>query len=410
MRTSTPRSTFAPLAVVFFFHWCASGMWNVPFSNILKTAGMEGFIASAFACNAIAAFVSPLLVGALVDRGVHPLRLLRGLYWASAVLLALTFLAIDRKANGFLMLAAMQLHALCFCPTTSLVTSIGMTLLQNPSREFGPLRTAATFGWIIAGCVVSWVLAADGSPLSGYTAAAIILVLGFTTFWLPEPNFITAGRARNWRELLGLDALKLLRHPDHRVILLTVTLFGMPLAAFYPFTPLHLSALGFAHPTATMSLGQLSEIAGLLSLAYLARRVRLKWIIFGGLLFGILRFGLFALNVPLALLAGITLHGACYTLHNVTAQIYLAERVEPEMRARAQALFVMLTTGVCNLFGYLGTGWLFQVTRTENGQRWPLYWLLLCGATVLITVYFFRNYHGVGQGFFRQKESLPQKG
>jgi MFS family permease len=159
-----------------------------------------------------------------------------------------------------------------------------------------------------------------------------------------------------------------------------------------------------------MSLGQLSEIVGLLSLAYLARRVRLKWIIFGGLLFGILRFGLFAVNVPLALLAGIALHGACYTLHNVTAQIYLAERVEPEMRARAQALFVMLTTGVCNLFGYLGTGWLFQVTRTENGQRWPLYWSLLCGATVLITVYFFRNYHGVGQGFFRQKESAPQKG
>jgi MFS family permease len=404
MRNPTPRSTFAPLAVVFFFHWCASGMWNVPFSNILKAAGMEGFIASAFACNAIAAFVSPLLVGSLVDRGFHPLRLLRGLYWASAVLLALAFLAIDRKANGFVMLALIQLHSLCFCPTTSLVTSIGMTLLQNPSREFGPLRTAATIGWIIAGCVVSWVLAADGSPLAGYTSAAIILALGLATFWLPEPTFVSAGRARNWRELLGLDALRLLQHPDHRTILITVTLFGVPLAAFYPFTPLHLSALGFAHPTATMSLGQISEIVGLLSLAFLAQHIRLKWVILGGLLFGVLRFGLFSLNMPAALLAGIAVHGACYTLHNVTAQIYLAERVEPEMRARAQALFVMLTTGVCNLFGYLGTGWLFQVSRDANGQRWPLYWGVLCGVTVIITVYFFRNYHGVGHGFFRRAE------
>jgi len=337
-------------------------------------------------------------------------KLLRGLFWLSGLMLGFTFLAVDRGWGGVAMLVGMQLHALCFSPTSSLLATIALAELRQPSQQFGPLRVWGTIGWIASGCIVSWVLAADGSPLSGYTAAGIILVLGFTTFWLPEPAFISAGRARNWRELLGLDALKLLRHPDHRVILLTVTLFGMPLAAFYPFTPLHLSALGFAHPTATMSLGQLSEIAGLLSLAYLARRVRLKWIIFGGLLFGILRFGLFALNVPLALLAGIALHGACYTLHNVTAQIYLAERVEPEMRARAQALFVMLTTGVCNLFGYLGTGWLFQVTRTENGQRWPLYWSLLCGATVLITVYFFRNYHGVGQGFFRQKESVPQKG
>lgn len=402
MRESTPKSSFIPLAIVFFFQWCASGMWNVPFSNILKTAGLASFIAPAFACNAIAAFISPLLVGSLADRGFPPVKLLRGLFWLSGIMLAFTFLAIDRGWGGGVMLVGMQLHALCFSPTASLMTTIAMSELRRPSEEFGPLRMWGTLGWIAAGWIVSWVLASDASPLSGYVAAGTVFVLGFATYWLPAQKAGTAGGARNWKEMLGLDALQLLRHPDHRTILLTVTLFGIPMAAFYPYTPLHLTALGFAHPSATMTIGQASEVAGLLLLAGLTKRIRLKWVLLGGLIFGIMRYGLFALNTPAALLFGIALHGACYTFYNITAQVYLAERVDPIMRARAQALFAMLMGGVSNLFGYLGTGLLFHLVTTADGPRWTLYWTLLCATAVAVTLYFFRNYHGVGHGFFRQ--------
>lgn len=377
-------------------------MWNVPFSNILKAAGLASFIAPAFACNAVAAFIAPLLIGSLADRRFPPVKLLRWLFWLSGVMLGITFLAIDRGWGGGALLVGMQLHALCFSPTSSLVTTIAMAELRRPSEEYGPMRMWGTIGWIAAGWIVSWVLAADASPLAGYVAAGTVFTLGFATYWLPTQKVGTAGSARNWKEALGLDALQLLRHPDHRTILLTVTLFGIPIAAFYPYTPLHLSALGFAHPSATMTLGQASEVAGLLLLAGLTRRIRLKWVLLGGLVFGIMRYGLFALNTPAALLVGISLHGACYTFYNVTAQIYLGERVDAAMKARAQALFAMLTGGVSNLCGYLSTGWLFQLTSTTDGPRWTLYWSLLCGAATIVTVYFFRNYHGVGHGFFRQ--------
>ncbi|MBK9990920.1 MAG: MFS transporter [Verrucomicrobia bacterium] len=401
MRNSTPKSTFVPLALVFFFQWGAAGMWNVPFSNVLRHAGLERFIAMGFACNAIAAFISPLLVGALADRGFSPLKLLRNLYWLSGATLGLTFLAIDRGWGGVAMLGCMQLHALCFSPLSSLVTTIALAKLSNPSQEFGPLRTWATFGWVAAGWVVSWVLLADSSPLCGYAAAGVLIFLGFITYSMPTVPLFSAGRARNWQEYLGLDALKLLSHPDHRTILLTVTLFGIPMAAFYPYTPLHLSALGFPHPTATMTLGQASEVVSLLLLAGLTRRIRLKWVILGGLLFGVLRYGLFAIDTRTALLVGIALHGACYTFYNVTAQMYLAERVETAMKARAQALFAMLTGGVSNLFGYLGSGWIFQMATTQAGTRWTLYWSILSVGAIAITLYFMRNYQGVGQGFFR---------
>ena len=401
MRNSTPKSTFVPLAVVFFFQWGAVGMWNVPFSNVLKHAGMERFIAMAFACNAIATFISPLVVGGLADRGFSPLKLLRWLYWLSGGLLGLTFLAIDRGWGGAVMLGSMQLHALCFSPTMSLITAIALAKLNHPLQEFGPLRTWATFGWVASGWIISWVLLADASPVSGYAAAGVIFALGFATYFLPAVPLVSAGRARNWQEYLGLDALKLLNHPDHRTILLTVTLFGIPMAAFYPYTPLHLSALGFPHPTATMTLGQASEVVSLLLLAGLTRRIRLKWVILGGLLFGVARYGLFAIDMRATMLVGIALHGACYTFYNVTAQMYLAERVESAMKARAQALFTVLTGGVSNLFGYLGSGWIFQLATTPAGTRWTFYWLIMGASTVAVTLYFMRYYQGVGQGFFR---------
>ncbi|MFT3870959.1 MAG: MFS transporter [Nibricoccus sp.] len=402
MRDSTPKSSFIPLAIVFFLQWCAAGMWNVPFSNILKAAGLGAYIAPAFACNAIAAFISPLLVGSLADRGFPPVKLLRILFWLSGIMLGFTFTAIDRGWGGGTLLVGMQLHALCFSPTSSLVTTIAMAELRRPSEEYGPLRMWGTLGWIAAGWIVSWVLAADASPLSGYVAAGTVFLLGFATYSMPVQKAGVAGGARNWKELLGLDALQLLRHPDHRTILLTVTLFGIPMAAFYPYTPLHLREMGFDHPSATMSLGQPTEVAGLLLLAALTKRIRLKWVLLGGLLFGIIRYGLFALNTSTGLLVGIALHGACYTFYNITAQIYLAERVDPLMKARAQALFAMLTGGVSNLCGYLGTGFLFQITSSSAGPRWPLYWSLLCAAAIAVTTYFFLNYHGVGHGFFRR--------
>ena len=402
MRISTPKRIFVPLAALFFFQWGASGMWNVSFSNVLRHAGLERFIAIAFACNAIASFVSPLIVGAMADRGVSPIKLLRWLYWSAGVLLGLMFLAIDRGWGGGPMLTFMQMHSLCFSPTTSLVTTIALAELHKPSAEFGPLRTWATGGWIVAGWVVSWVLVADSSPLCGYTAAAIIVGLGFATYFLPGLKPAAAARAKTWTERLGLDAWQLFKHHDHRTILLTATLFGIPVAAFYPFTPLHLTALGFDHPTATMTLGQASEVASLLLLATLTRTIRLKWVILAGLVFGILRYALFSLDHSAALLCGIALHGACYALYNVTAQIYLAERVDPAMKARAQALFAMLTGGVSNLCGYLGTGWWYHRMTTDGVTHWPVYWIGLCATTVAVTLYFTLSYHGAGTGFFRK--------
>jgi MFS family permease len=105
------------------------------------------------------------------------------------------------------------------------------------------------------------------------------------------------------------------------------------------------------------------------------------------------------------LLAGVTLHGLSFTLFFITAQIYLHERVEQVWRARAQALMSLMTSGVGNLVGYLGTGFWFQTCTTRTGARWSLFWSGLALAVGLVLMFFVAAYHGRGAGFRKAEEA-----
>ena len=208
---------------------------------------------------------------------------------------------------------------------------------------------------------------------------------------MPPPNptgTVTLGQR------LGLDALTLLKNRDHRVVFITAALFNIPLAAFYPYTPPHLKDLGLTHTTAWMTLGQVTEVLAMLCLARLLTTWRIKWILAAGLVFGVLRYALCALDGRAWILLGVTLHGCSFTLVFITAQIYLDERIAPEWRARAQALMSVMTGGVGNLLGYLGTGWWFAANARPGGENWPVFWSGLAVAVAAVLAYFLVAYHG----------------
>lgn len=391
---AAPRWQHAEFAALFFLQCGAIGLWQVCFGNVLTVRGLGSFIPYAYACTALSAFISPLAVGALADQRIAPTQLLRWLSAAAAVLLALAFLALDRGWSPWAMLGFIQLHALCATPTMSLLTSIVFARLREPHREFGPLRACATLGWICAGWLVSWVLHADDSTLSGYAAAVTFAGVAACTWLIPVVAPAELKLARTWRDAFGLQALQLFRDRDHRVVFLTAALYNAPLAAFYPYTPIHLRALGIEHATAVMALGQTTELLAMFGLARLLIRVRLKWLFLSGIGFGVIRYALFALNSRGWLITGIFLHGIGYTLYFVTAQIYVEHRVDPRLRARAQALFTLMISGFGNLAGFLGAGWWRAECLTRGTAEWPRFWSGLTAVTALVFVFFAVNYHG----------------
>ncbi len=366
-------------------------MWTVNFGNVLRTHGLEHIIGYAYACTAIAAFISPLAVGALADQAVSPLRLVRWLSVMAAFFLTLTFVAIEHRWGALTVLAFAQLQAICAVPIFGLSTSIVMAELRDAEREFGPLRALATFGWMAAGWVVSFILHADTSTLCGYAAAVAWLLTALFTFALPEVPPMQRGAPR---DVLGLAALQLFKHRDHRVVFLAAALYNIPMAAFYPFTPIHLTELGVEHATATMTIGQISEMISMFGLAGLIAHLRLKRVFLVGISFGVLRFALCAFDTRNWLITGISLHGFAFTLYFITAQIYLEQRVDPALRARAQALLSVMLSGFGNLVGYIGNGWWRNACMAGETTHWPKFWYGVCGAAAVVWIWFAFSYRG----------------
>ena len=386
---------FAELSGLFFLNNMAMGCWMVPMGNLLASHGLASLVPFAFATSACAAFVSPLVFGAMADRHVAPVRVMRWLAIAASAAAALGATAIHFNCGFWTVLAAIQLYALCQAPTSSIGTSIVLGRLNDPQRQFGPVRSLGTVGWMV-GCWLISGLGADSSPVALYAASATWAVVALFTRWLPSPEPPKSAEGLTLRQRLGLDALSLLKVGDHRVVFLAAALFSIPLAAFYPYTPSHLRDLGLQHTAAWMTLGQITEIIAMLILSRVLARWRLKWALAAGLGCGLLRYAFYCFDNTPWVLAGLTLHGFTYTFFFITGQIYLDQRVPGEWRVRAQALYSLMTSGVGNLLGYLGTGMWFRFCHAPGTGRadWILFWGGLDAAVAAVAIFFLLAYHG----------------
>lgn len=393
--TTLRRAEYAELIGLFFLQGAGLGMWFVPLSSVLEAHGLAEIRPYAFATSGLAAFVSPLLFGAMADRHASPVKVLRGLAFATAGALVLASGAIGRGASPWVVVALIQLYAFCSAPMWSIASTIVFARLKDAKREFGPIRAMGTVGWI-SGCVLVSVVGADRSTMAGYLGAVVWLGVAVFTFWLPKTEVPKSLAALTLAQRFGYDALALLRNRDHRVVFLTVALFMVPLAAFYPYTPPHLRELGLVRTSAWMSAGQISEVVTMLLLGTLLLRWRLKWIFAAGLTFGVLRYALCAFDTQWGLIAGVAMHGASFTLVTITAQIYLDQRVDPAWKARGQALMSVMTSGVGSMVGYLSAGGWFGVCTLEGQTRWTLFWSGLSAAMAVVLVFFLAMYRGRG--------------
>ena len=368
-------------------------MWFVPLSTVLSSHGLQQIIPYAFATTSVAALISPLVFGAMADRHLGPMRVFRGLSIATALTMALAATAIKLGWNQWLVLGLIQVQALFSTPTWSISTSIVLARLSDSRLEFGPIRAISTLGWAV-GCWLVSALNADSSTLAGYGAAITWLALALFTLTIPGVSPPKSSGHLTLKQRFGLDALTLFKKVDHQVVFITAALFSIPIAAFYPFTPGHLIAVGLTHTSAWMALGQVTEIITMIGLARIITNFRLKWIFATGMSLGLVRYALCAFDTKAALIAGVTLHGFAFTLFYITAQLYLDERIDPAWRVRAQALMSLMTVGIGNFIGYLSCGWWFDACDRPTGTQWSLFWGVLAGVIAAVIVYFLTCYHG----------------
>lgn len=383
---------------MFFVIGMSPGFYYPALTNILTARGLDSaFIQWSWLAGPIAALISPVVVGSLADNRFSGQKVLGWLSILSAVLLAIAFRLLDSDVSPIWFLVFQFASAIVGAPQWSMMASLCLVHLKDGDSEFPIVRLGGTLGWVAAGLILSFAMNADASPVAGYLGAGARVLAGFCAFALPATPPL--GSSRSIRSLLGLDAFALLKERDHLVFFVVTALLSMPLTAFYMWTPRHLAELGDPHVVATMALGQISEVVAMLLMAMLIRRFRVKTLLVVSLLLTGLRYGLFAWSgetgMRLGLIAGVTLHGLCYTLYFITAQLFLDRRVPVGMRSQAQGLISLFSNGIGSLAGMFAVRLWYDHTVGAGNGGWTLFWGVLGAFLVLLTIAFALAYRGV---------------
>ncbi|HEY5041527.1 MAG TPA: hypothetical protein VIK53_05935, partial [Verrucomicrobiae bacterium] len=126
MLTTLRKAEYAELMILFFIQAAAMAIWFVPLGPILDAHGLHAIKPFAFAANALAAFISPLMFGAMADRHVPPAKVLRWLAAATGVMTAVIATAIKDGWTPWLVLALIQLFSLSYAPMFSISTALVM--------------------------------------------------------------------------------------------------------------------------------------------------------------------------------------------------------------------------------------------------------------------------------------------
>lgn len=384
------------LSLMMFLQFFIWGGWFVTLGTFLaQNLGADAAqTALAFSTQSWGAIIAPLFIGLVADRYFNAERLLALLHLVGAVLMYQMYQAGDFAVFYPLVLAYM----LAYMPTLALVNSVAFAHLAKPEAEFGQIRVWGTIGWIVAGLVISFGFGwdsqqhiADGLLRQTFLLCAIASLLqGLYSFSLPKTQ--PAGRGQKLRlgELLGLDAIKLLKDRNFAVFFLSSVLICIPLAFYYQNANPFLTETGVANATGTMTLGQVSEVAFMLALPLFLSRFGIKWTLVLGMFAWVVRYLLFAIGDAQSgmalLLLGIALHGICYDFFFVCGQIYTNNQAGAAVKNAAQGLITLATYGVGMLIGFSVAGVITDYYALQSGHDWFAIWLLpaLFAAAVML--------------------------
>jgi nucleoside transporter len=388
--SSSVRLKLSALMFLQYFVW---GAWSVTTGTWLgQTLGFSGAeIGLAFGTTAIAAMISPFFVGMVADRYLATEKILSALHVSGGVIL---FYA-STQTSFAPFFAVLLAYTLCYMPTLALSNSISFHQMRDPAREFPSIRVLGTVGWIVAGLAIgSLGLEATAVPMR--IAAAGSVVLGLFCLALPHTPPQRRSRA-SIGDVLGLDALKLLREPPFAVFVLGSFLVCIPLQFYYAFANPFLNELQVSNAAGKMTLGQMSEVFFMLVMPFFFRRLGVKYMLLVGMAAWTARYLLFAYGDNGAavwmLYAGILLHGICYDFFFVTGQIYVDHKAPTEMRAAAQGFIAFVTLGVGMFIGSWVSGRVVDAYAIGAGAHaWERIWLVpaagAAGVLVLFALFF----------------------
>jgi MFS family permease len=234
-------------------------------------------------------------------------------------------------------------------------------------------------------------------------AGGVSIALAIFSLMLPHTPPQKTGADVSIGELLGFDALALLKKRSFAIFILCMFLICIPLYFYFVMMSIYLTELKWEGIAGKMTLAQISDIVFMFMLPVMLRTMGYKKTIFLGILAWILRYfalagsvGFVAMQAPL-IFAAILLHGVCYDFLFIAGQLYVDDEANPRIRGACQGFIAFILWGVGAFVGTMLAGKALA-THTITGadgaitHNWQSIWLtpawLAVGVLVIFALFF----------------------
>jgi MFS transporter, NHS family, xanthosine permease len=414
-----------------FFVW---GAWLITigaywFQNRHWSGAQFGAI---FSTMGIASLFMPSITGVIADKWIRAERLYGSLHLMGAVVLCIVP-AINHPGTLFWV---MLINMMCYMPTISLAITVAYNALKQDGvdvvRVYPPIRVWGTIGFIVAMWTVS-LLHLETTTGQFYVAAAAAVVLGLYAFTLPPCPPRLRGVAQHHGDdvpkavsvpftgsrlatlfvvTVAGPASRLLKQRNMVVFFLFAMLLGaaLQLTNAYGDTFLHDFAkvdaykdlIAVRYPAIIMSISQVSETLFILAIPFFLKRFGIKTVMLMSMLAWTLRFGLFALGNPgdglWMIVLSCIVYGMAFDFFNISGSLFVESESDPEIRASAQGLFMLMTNGIGAVLGSSISGVIIDryFTRSDHSLEWHGIWMTFATYSLIVAMLFailFRHKH-----------------
>jgi nucleoside transporter len=396
------RTLKIKLSFFMFLQYFIWGSWYVSMgtylANTLKFKGEQ--IGAAYGAFAIGSMISPFFVGLIADR-----------YFASEKLLAVlgilggVALCVLPQLKEFAAFYPMLIvYCALYAPTLALGNSLSFHQLVDSKKDFPRVKIFSAVGWIAGGVTLS-LLKGEQSSAQFYLAGSASILLGLFSLALPHTPPRKTGQNVRLAEILGLDALALLKKPSFAIFIACMFLICVPLYFYFVMMSIYLTELQWSNLAGKMTLAQVSDVIFLFLLPLMLKSFGYKKTILLGILAWVTRYFLLAGSVNfqslqvLLIFGAILLHGVCYDFLFIAGQLYVDAEANERIRGACQGFIAFILWGIGAFVGTMLAGKVLEMHTLPEAiglikHNWSQIWMtpaLGAVAVLVIFVIFFRD-------------------
>ena len=425
------------LIVMNFLEFAVWGAYLTCMGNYLGKAGMGNEIAWFYAIQGIVSIFMPTLMGIVADKYIQPQRLLGICHAiAGAAMVALALMGMNAADAGVLpnktaFIAIYSLSVAFYMPTLALSNTVAFTILKDngmdTEKDFPPIRVFGTIGFIATMWFVNCAYPENGK--FGFTlgdsdfkfqytymqflvSGLLSFVLFLYCFSLPACKLVKK-EAKSLVESLGLNAFKLMKTKKMALFFIFSALLGMslqvtngfatPYLTHFKSDPAMADTFGANNATMLVSLSQIAEALCILLIPFFLKRYGIKVVMLIAMFAWVLRFGFFGAGNPafpgvILIVLSCLVYGVAFDFFNVSGGIFVDKECDPDIKASAQGLFMLMTNGLGATIGTLAAGaivnslchWIdggkYLVGNTPTS--WSTAWYIFAAFALVVAVSF----------------------